>query len=1170
MTNTTLIINEQEKENAKALTQSFARADVKSRAYINALGAEVCMQYLQDNDIVSDRVYNLHNIRKILEEFDISDIMLSNIHIDVRVVYNDNKIFIPKSHFDYNLTPDIYVVMQISEDYSQMEFLGFFEPKMINKNNTNGKYFFIEKEKLSSPVDLKNFIAEFSGNTSVGVSEQDIENAEYLIISMADNNVSDEDKRQLISYLKNSAELRDKFTEFENFEMLSYQAVNSIDVDVNPNKSNEIEMSSQDLDEDTVKDIELSNALNSEEIHDEEIVSDNEIPSDTMEEKTSNEVSTDITGESTANDDAFNIVEEDENGVINETKGNAIGDALKGAAVLGSEVAGAVLASAALSSVAEGAEAAKNISSAVENAGEIAAGVIQTADSISDSFMGHENLNNSSFENTEPRDEIQSSLDTLFNEVDDTVEADKIGFDDIDEDYSIDTTISQEKAPVTDTFEETYYNTTNSSRNNIIGDVFDDFETDDIQNSEDTDMITEIFGDVEDITPENNSNDDLIFEYDDNYNDDIEFSNDDYTERSSSSSSGKPIIAPVTHTPISEATDLISIESIQSGNIPPLEAHKRLFDIDNEPTSDDFVQDMPEEIVKNTVVNEPTSDDFVQDMPEEIVKDTVVNEPTSDDFVQDMPEENVNTTTTENTVADDVQDATESAVEEVTSATLFGDVEEIAQDTHNTTEDNTSANEVVDNTQDTVEDGSAEEATADAVFGDIEEITQDTHNTTEDNTSTNEVVDNTQDTVEDGSAEEATADALFGDIEEIAQDTHNTTEDNTSTDEISDNIQDVTESDTIDEIKNEATLEDVLSDETIGLLEEVCANNESETIEEPVASDTENKETIGGAEPSTAEIEELDAVSDTEDKIQEIQDSDISNEDTKDEEDTDEESQIGILFNDTVTQLDSNSLEENLSEDYKPKRKFGLMPMFAILALTIITASVVGLLVKNKNSFEDTYVQSSSDNLSNPEADNTGILANDNLLEPAIPTDLEDISPSAPAPTVTKSNPEAKAITSDDNEGPSVSKDEKQEIVKNAKAEIKKQQEQLVAPAPKTPINASKTVSLKKMSWEVPDYLSYSDNIRKYLQSAGKSIKLTLSSDLLLTNEYIYSNRVKVNVRLTKDGDIKGEPKIVASSGSSQVDKIVLQTVKDTLNVVKPQRGEVPTPEFKLGLIIYL
>ena len=105
------------------------------------------------------------------------------------------------------------------------------------------------------------------------------------------------------------------------------------------------------------------------------------------------------------------------------------------------------------------------------------------------------------------------------------------------------------------------------------------------------------------------------------------------------------------------------------------------------------------------------------------------------------------------------------------------------------------------------------------------------------------------------------------------------------------------------------------------------------------------------------------------------------------------------------------------------------------------------------------------------------------------------------------------------------------------------------------------------MSWEVPDYLSYSDNIKKYLQTAGKSIKLTLSSDLLLVSEYAYSNQMKIDLKLSSDGNIKAS-NIVKSSGSDQIDKIVLQTVKDTLNVIKPATGEVPTPDFRLALII--
>ena len=46
------------------------------------------------------------------------------------------------------------------------------------------------------------------------------------------------------------------------------------------------------------------------------------------------------------------------------------------------------------------------------------------------------------------------------------------------------------------------------------------------------------------------------------------------------------------------------------------------------------------------------------------------------------------------------------------------------------------------------------------------------------------------------------------------------------------------------------------------------------------------------------------------------------------------------------------------------------------------------------------------------------------------------------------------------------------------------------------------------------------------------------------------------------------ESKIAKSSGSKEIDDIVLRTVKETLNVVKPPQGEVPTPTFNLGLII--
>ncbi len=221
-----IYVDDKEKLDASAAANSFAHKDVKNRAYINTLGAELAMKYLVSENIDVSAAKNIHSIKKILEEIDIADIMLPNIHIDVRVVFDENAIFIPKSHFEYDLTPDIYLVFNLSQDREFVKFLGFFEPKLINKNNANSDYYFIEKEKLSPALDLINYINSHMGSTNSELSDEEFEKSESLIISMSDNDISEADKKYLIKQLTKSAELRDKFIEYENFETLSYKAMN--------------------------------------------------------------------------------------------------------------------------------------------------------------------------------------------------------------------------------------------------------------------------------------------------------------------------------------------------------------------------------------------------------------------------------------------------------------------------------------------------------------------------------------------------------------------------------------------------------------------------------------------------------------------------------------------------------------------------------------------------------------------------------------------------------------------------------------------------------------------------------------------------------------------------------------------------------------------------------
>lgn len=113
------------------------------------------------------------------------------------------------------------------------------------------------------------------------------------------------------------------------------------------------------------------------------------------------------------------------------------------------------------------------------------------------------------------------------------------------------------------------------------------------------------------------------------------------------------------------------------------------------------------------------------------------------------------------------------------------------------------------------------------------------------------------------------------------------------------------------------------------------------------------------------------------------------------------------------------------------------------------------------------------------------------------------------------------------------------------------------------PVNAS----VSKIAWEVPEDLAYNESFRKYLQMAGKNLKLTLQNDLLTATEMAYSNKVVVDMEINKDGSIASS-EVTVSSGSKQIDKIVLQSVKETLKYLKVPASELSGGNVPVTLII--
>ena len=269
-----------EKENhteAEFMSRNFVNKEIKNRAYLNALGAELVMKYISSEGIKINDTHNLHSISKILENIDISDILLPNIHIDVRVVFDDKQIFIPKSHLEMEIEPDIYVVLKLEENFKHAELLGYFKPSQINRRNENKEYYFFEKNRLSSTDTLTKFIKEFTGKTSRNLSEEDFFRGRELSISLADHNLSVSEEKELLELLLLSSALRESVLEFDNFETLSYSTapilaemlapvVETKEPTEEPETTNESSLAAMALDEE----IDIDEAFPEEDIIEEE------------------------------------------------------------------------------------------------------------------------------------------------------------------------------------------------------------------------------------------------------------------------------------------------------------------------------------------------------------------------------------------------------------------------------------------------------------------------------------------------------------------------------------------------------------------------------------------------------------------------------------------------------------------------------------------------------------------------------------------------------------------------------------------------------------------------------------------------------------------------------------------------------------------------------------
>ena len=1120
---TLIYVEENDKSEARVLAQNFAKNDVKSRAYVNALGAELGMKYLSLENINNQRLYNMHSVRKVLEEFDISDIMLANIHIDVRVVFDENYIFVPKSHFEYDILPDIYFVMQLAADHSHATFLGFFEPKLINKNNQNDKYYFIEKEKLTAPSNLKAYIENFKGNTTQSLSDTENEKAEMLMVAMADQNISREETKELLKMLQRSADLRDEFIEFENFELLSYKAEHCPDVVV-PVQNSTDEVLDTTLDDLTggdelTKDLlmgENSSDISLDEDNFEDLLGGFE-DENSDQNATGDEVSADTTknpgdGLSVLSDvagmaaDAATIAGA---GAAAAAAGSMAMGAVEGAAA---SVAGDVISSAATGAVDVLAEAAKNVANnLVENSESKAQGFENLE--ISEPEISEQNLS---------ADDLMISEDNAISDVAET---------------------HSEMANMKDL-------TAQASVGN-----FDEVSLDDLMITEDEDHSSEL-SNIETLQEENARQKGLI-------------SDEALLENSLDFSNVTPVPQVEDETKLHEGLETVDLEGFDAIapevklEEAPSQDESNVLDISEvnaEPNNlGDNISETVEfgtiDTVDNTCENavnnqksEPTAnfDEFgtLEPLPDANLEEPSQPEtakketPASPDEVDlsdfqslDMESfDHISLDSVKDTSIPDAQQETDLANDLLGGLDLGLDsIPDFDTSNLGLDENLTETNAETEKTETNNENSEAEAPAGEPEMLDISGL--DTVETT-----SSEEANQTQPTEENTVEELSEADIVdspensSADLDLVSQAVDMDVAKDTLLEESGlENLEDMTNIENTAEIP-EVTVE-TQNEEPVQDMEILSETSDEVPTEPTVATEipTEMTEISETTPQAAVEEEPTESTSPLEGSLDELESLDADNPD------------LSMLFNEADENAVANEVAENKEESFVPtlphlpersSTNRGKIIGAAVLVALLVSGAFFGLSLKNKNDATQNEIAQplpeNNETSQTPETagqvDNTNIMAN--------APDIVDMPKNQAEP-----------------------------------ANVKKEQPKSVKPATK-PVNPDGSImNVKKLAWELPDYLSYSNEMKKYLQTAGKSIKLSLTSDLLLAKEYAYSNQVKVMLKLANDGTIK-ESKIAKSSGSKEIDDIVLRTVKETLNVVKPPQGEVPTPTFNLGLII--
>ncbi|MGN1125737.1 MAG: energy transducer TonB [Candidatus Gastranaerophilaceae bacterium] len=1003
------------------------KEEYRKRVFANVLGGNLGIKFLKSININATNSSSLYTIPAVLKDIDISDIKAGNIKIDVRIVNNENILFVPKSQFEFGVTPDIYIFIKISEDLSTAQFLGAISPDEINKDYENDNYYFVKKETLYNENSLKKVLSEAKPKSNITISEEDFEKADSMLIAFNDGDLLPQQKHFLYTQLEKSEDLCNKIRDFEHFEIIAKDLAQT-----------------DEILSDSVLDILGAQRIYKDEMSNEVIGSD---------------INLDEISNQTANDFIEDFVDDtiEENNIMDNIESMPQEELKREDDEVLAEMPGELeelpndenLANLSINDM----ENFSDISNETANGFEFSE---QEADSNAEmeEFSTDEAIMNFETENTEQTSENEIIDLNDFSTIDDKILENQEGLDDF---IVEDITDKMDNLPELKQFED-----------------LDDVRIDAFETTTETEMQT-------------------------------------IDENSNTSQ---------------ETDNTFKLDMSVKGDITDLEAYERPIDLTLPVLKPDA------NLPINTEENDDNND---TDKDSEIAEETQLDEP--EDFSEAPANDNAN------------------LIDENEKITEFETVESLPTD-------NTEFQEVLDDETLNPDDNSEElpiMPTEESIIDNTEDSLPVVENSIP--------IENSNDTDEDDMSglEEFTMDMAAA-VEQANPNLNNPQipEDIQQFDPFSgfssdsgfnNNINEASPSENIqqpqqqqtEQMINRGNINDINIDDldnnepsNMGNLGDI--NIDDINIDD-INIDDINIDDIDLNDPS---IQNIDlGLDDNLGNINNIPNENVGNtqEYNPNFANNDQRTIEALYDNNQATQnpgegdaIDKtmNNIANNKKQKQTSNNKKKSSPLMGVLLIVLLIAfgyMKKDLIIEKINANKGVDVQ--QDQNLPIEGETPEDRENNNLLDGN-----------------NQSNTPVGEIPGEKG-GPQTAEQMKESL------------EQATASVPE-PLSSS---SIKRLYWEIPEELTYNDSIVNYLKIIGKTMKLSMQSDLLNVTEMPYSPKMIVDIQINKNGDVSNINTTI-SSGSKQVDSIVLQSVKAALKYVKAPTAEFKQESYNFSLII--